>query len=97
MELVSILYIVLIAAIIILTVLLSFVLVYVLFILRDVNKITETTKDTAEKINSFVIQPIKFTKEMVRYVKPLVEVVEKKAKTTSAAAKKKTTKKKKSS
>lgn len=76
MELVSILYIVLIAAIIVLSVLLSFVLIYVLFILRDVNKITETTKDTAEKINTFVLKPVMLTRELVKHAKPIIEAVE---------------------
>lgn len=76
MTLVSILYIVLIAAIIILTVLLSFVLIYTLFILRDVNKITETTKDTAEKINAFVLKPVMLTRELIKHARPIIEAVE---------------------
>ena len=76
MELQSLLYIVLISSVIILTVLLSFVLVYLLFILRDVNKITETSKDTAEKINQFVMKPVMFTRELLHYARPIIQAVE---------------------
>jgi len=76
MDLQSLLYIVLIASVIILTVLLSFVLIYLLFILRDVNKITETTKDTAEKINTFVLKPVMLTRELVKHARPIIEAVE---------------------
>jgi hypothetical protein len=81
-------------------VLLSFVLVYVLFVLRDVSKITETTKDTAEKINTFVMQPIRITKEVAKYAKPFVSIVEKRVRSAASEAKakkKKPTSKKKSS
>ncbi|MDP4008111.1 MAG: hypothetical protein Q8P68_02875 [Candidatus Peregrinibacteria bacterium] len=94
MELVSMLYIVLIAAIIILTVLLAFVLIYVLFILRDVNKITETTKDTAEKINTFVLKPVMLTRELVKHAKPIIEAIEDRM--ASSAKKKSSTKSSKS-
>lgn len=76
MDLISTFYIVSIASIIVLTVLLSFVLVYALFILRDVNKITATTKETADHINTFVMKPVFFTKEILHYVKPFLSMVE---------------------
>lgn len=94
MELVQLLYIVLIAATIVLTVLLSFVFVYVILILRDVNQVVDTTKDTAEKINAFVMKPVLFTKDIVKYAKPLIVALEKKASTNNAKA---SSRKKKSS
>lgn len=97
MELVQLLYIVLIAAIIILTVLLAFVLIYVVFILRDVNKITETTKDTAEKINSFVLKPVMLTKDIVKHAKPIINAIEKKAVGSTKTTRKRSTSKKKKS
>ena len=70
------LIIALICSVIVLTVLLSFVLVYAFFVLRDVHEITSSTKDTAQKINTFVMKPFMFTKDLLQFARPFIEMVE---------------------
>lgn len=92
MELQPALYITLISSVIILTVLLSFVLVYAFFVLRDVHEITNATKDTAFKINTYVMKPFLFTKELIQFARPFIDMVESRVQNGSSKKKSSRTK-----
>ncbi|MBT5016133.1 hypothetical protein HN748_04745 [Candidatus Peregrinibacteria bacterium] len=96
-------FVILAVAVALLSIFFSITLVYAILILRDINKATDAMRDSAERIHGMIIKPIKMTHEILKYAKPVVEVVEdrlrqhqeespKPKKTT----KKKSTKKKKS-
>jgi len=90
------LYIILSIGIALLSIFLSIVLVYAIFILRDMNKATDAIRDSAERIHSAVIKPLKMTHELLKYARPVVEIVEKRiAANRKEAAEKKAEKKKK--
>lgn len=69
-------YLVLSVAVVLLTIFLSIVLVYAMFILRDINKVTQSLKDTAEKVNHYVMQPIRLANQLAGYIRPLWEKME---------------------
>lgn len=73
----DILYIVLAIGIALMSIFLSIVLVYSIFILRDINKATEAIKDSAERVQNMILKPLKMTHELIKYAKPMVDVVEK--------------------
>lgn len=50
-------------------------MIYLIQILRDVNKVTDSVKDTAERINNYVVQPFAMVSQIVEHVKPLIEGV----------------------
>lgn len=54
----------------------SILLVYAIFILRDVNKASESVRESAERINALIIKPIKMAHELIKYTKPVVDLVE---------------------
>lgn len=68
----DILYIVLAIAIALLTIFLSVTLIYVILILRDVNKVTETARETAEKMSSYVVRPIMLATQVIKRLTPAV-------------------------
>jgi hypothetical protein len=97
LEVVDILYIIMAIAIALVSIFFSIVLVYAILILRDVNKASEAVKDSAERVNAMIVKPLKMTKEILKYAKPVVEVAEKKFhEQANAKKKKKSTSKKKS-
>lgn len=53
-------------------------LVYFILILRDANKVIASAKDTAEKINIYVMKPVRAVQSMGKYVGPIIKIVEKK-------------------
>lgn len=67
------LYVILSISVGLLTVFLCVALIYLILILRDANKVVEKVKDTAEKINAFVIKPISMASAVVEHVRPLIE------------------------
>lgn len=69
-------YLVLSVSVVLLTIFLSIVLVYLMFILRDVNKVTQSAKETVEKVNHYVMQPIRFANQFATYLRPLWEKME---------------------
>lgn len=95
LEAVDLLYIILAVAVALLAIFFSIVLVYAIFILRDINKATDAIRDSAEKVHTAVIKPLKMTGEILKYAKPVVEVVEERLKKESkkCSTKKKSTKK----
>lgn len=53
-------------------------LIYVMQILRDVNKITGRVKDTAERVNDYIIQPFAVVNSVIEHIKPMIEAVQRK-------------------
>ncbi len=96
-------FVILAVAIALLSIFFSITLVYAILILRDINKATDAMRDSAERIHGMIIKPIKMTHEILKYAKPVVEVVEDRLRREQdepkpkATPKKKTTKKKKKS
>ncbi len=101
LEAVDLLYIIVAVAVALLAIFLSIVLVYAIFILRDINKATDALRDSAEKVHMAILKPLKMTGELIKYAKPVVEVVEERLRKEQEkpkpkkSTKKKTTKKKK--
>lgn len=66
-------YIVLTVAIALLTVFLSVTLIYVILILRDVNKVVEKVRDTVDRVNTFILKPVSLASSIVDHIRPLIE------------------------
>lgn len=58
------------------TIFLSVTLIYLMFILRDVVKITDEAKNVVEKINTYVTKPLLLTKSIIEFVTPFVQTAE---------------------
>lgn len=67
------LYMVLSVAIALLTIFLSVTLIYLILVLRDASKIIEKAKDTVEKVNNFVVKPVKLASAVFDHLRPLIE------------------------
>lgn len=78
MQSIDILYLTLSVCITLLTVFLSVTLVYLLFILRDVVKVTDQVKDLVEKVNTYVTKPILLTKSIIEFVSPFIQTAQEK-------------------
>lgn len=72
----DLLYIVLAIGIALMSIFLSILLVYSIFILRDINKATTAIKDSAERVQTMILKPLQMTHELLKYAKPVVDVVE---------------------
>lgn len=66
-------YIVLTIAIALLTIFLCVTLIYLILILRDLSKMLEKIRDTAEKVNTFILKPVSLVSAVVDHVRPLIE------------------------
>ncbi len=73
MESLDILYLTLSVCITLLTVFLSVTLVYLLFILRDVVKVTDQVKELVDKVNTYITKPILLTKSIIEFVSPFIQ------------------------
>ena len=69
----STLYAVLSIAVALLTVFLCVTLVYLILILRDVNRMLEKVRDTVDRLNAFIIKPVSLAATIVDHVRPLIE------------------------
>lgn len=67
------LFVVLTVAVALLTVFLCVTLLYLILVLRDASKIVEKAKDTVEKVNAFVVKPVKFASLLFDQLRPLIE------------------------
>lgn len=67
------LYLVLAIGVALLTIFVCVALIYLILIFRDVSKILEKTRDTAERINDFVLKPVTLIATIVDRIRPLVE------------------------
>lgn len=76
----DILYISLAGGFVLLVIFLCVTLIYLILILRDANKISSKIKDTSEKINNYVLQPVKIASRLIESLHPIVDIIEKKIK-----------------
>jgi len=53
-------------------------LIYVIQILRDVAKISDSVSDTADRVNDYLIQPFAFLSNASEYIKPILDIVKNK-------------------
>lgn len=67
------LYVVLTVAIALLTIFLCVTLIYLILILRDVNKMLEKMRETVERVNTFILKPVSLASSIVDHVRPLIE------------------------
>lgn len=67
------LFLVLTVAIALLTIFFCVTLIYLILVLRDASKILEKARDTAEKVNAFVVKPVKLASTIVDHIRPLIE------------------------
>lgn len=65
---------------VLLVIFLSVVLIYLILILRDVCRITNRLKDTAQKVNEYVLKPVKMLNSLISKAQPIMEMVEDKIK-----------------
>lgn len=75
---IDLLYITLAIAASLVTIFLCITLIYLILILRDANKVVASAKDTAEKINIYVMKPVRAVQSMGKYIGPIIKIVEKK-------------------
>lgn len=75
---IDLLYITLAIAASLVTLFLCITLIYLILILRDANKVVASAKDTAEKINIYVMKPVRAVQNMGKYMGPIIKIVEKK-------------------
>lgn len=73
MQSLDILYLTLSVCITLLTVFLSVTLVYLLFILRDVVKVTDQVKGLVEKVDTYITKPILMTKSIIEFLSPFIQ------------------------
>lgn len=73
LESLDILYLTLSVCIALLSVFISITLIYLLFILRDVVKLTDQAKEVVEKVNTYITKPIMMTKSIIEFVAPFIE------------------------
>ncbi|MBU1018928.1 MAG: hypothetical protein ABII07_01005 [Patescibacteria group bacterium] len=59
-----------------LVIFLCITLVYSILILRDVNQLVSSAKDTAEKVNTYVMKPVKAAKNLHKHITPIIKIVE---------------------
>ncbi|MBI2463424.1 hypothetical protein HYV57_00525 [Candidatus Peregrinibacteria bacterium] len=53
-------------------------ILYIVLILRDINKITSHTKDTVKKVNEYIVHPFKFIYYFGETLKPVYEIIQEK-------------------
>ena len=58
------------------TIFLSVTLIYLLFILRDVVKITDQVKGIVDNVNTYITKPIMMTKSIIEFVTPFIRNAE---------------------
>ncbi len=74
---------------IILVIFLSVAIIYLILVLRDINKITSTVKDTTDQVSNYILKPISLASKLVMNLKPIIEMIERKVKQRTATKKKK--------
>lgn len=60
------------------TIFLSVTLIYLMFILRDVVKVTDQVKELVDKVNTYVTKPLLLTKSIIEFVGPFIRNAEEK-------------------
>lgn len=75
MEPLTFLYISLGVGFLILVAFLCTMLFYVIRILRNASEVSEKVKDTANRINSYVIEPFSIVRDFYENIKPIINVI----------------------
>ncbi|MEK7528858.1 MAG: hypothetical protein AAB592_03745 [Patescibacteria group bacterium] len=83
------LYFVLTIAIGMVAVFLCVALLYLTLVLRDAEKILDKVRDTADKVNAFVVKPVQIAAMVVDRVRPIIESVFENRSSSSSKRKKK--------
>ncbi|MFA5829084.1 MAG: DUF948 domain-containing protein [Candidatus Gracilibacteria bacterium] len=78
MDPLAFLYIALGVGFLLLVIFICVTLIYFMQILRDVNKITDSARDTAERVNDYVLQPLALISQVVEHVKPMIDAIQQK-------------------
>lgn len=60
-------------AIALFTIFICVTLIYLILILRDVNKMLEKIRATVERVNDFIIKPVSLVSSVVDHIRPLIE------------------------
>jgi hypothetical protein len=76
----DVLYVSLAIGFIVLVIFFSIALFYLVFILRDVSKITDKAKDTTDTLSEYVLSPVKFIFGVYEKLEPIIENLIEKAK-----------------
>lgn len=79
LESLDILYLTLSVCIALLSVFISITLIYLLFILRDVVKLTDQAKEVVEKVNTYITKPIMMTKSVIEFITPFIQGAQERA------------------
>lgn len=74
----DVLYLTLAVCIALVTIFLCVTLIYLMFILRDVVKVTDQVKEVVNKINLYITKPILLTKSIIEFVAPFIRTAEEK-------------------
>lgn len=72
----DILFLTLSVCIALVTIFLTMTLIYLMFILRDVVKVTDQVKDLVDKVNTYVTKPLLLTKSIIEFIGPFVQNAE---------------------
>lgn len=78
MQPIDILYLTLAVCVSLTTIFLSVTLIYLMFILRDVVKVTDQVKTLVDNINTYIAKPIMLTKSIIEFVTPFIHGAEEK-------------------
>lgn len=78
MDALSFLYIALGVGFLLVAIFLCATLIYVIQILRDVSKITDSVSETTERVNDYLVQPFAFLSSAADYIKPVLETLKNK-------------------
>jgi|GEM_PF-1683356 len=78
MDPLSFLYIALGVGFLLIAIFICATLIYVIQILRDVAKISDSVSDTADRVNDYLIQPFAFLSNASEYIKPILDIVKNK-------------------
>lgn len=73
---VDILYLALAIGFIVLVVFVAITLMYLIMILRDVTKVVDNTKEITEKVNEYIVSPVKIATTIAGYMKPIIEALQ---------------------
>ena len=74
----DILFLTLSVCVIIVSIFLSITMVYLLFILRDVVKVSDKIQGIVEKVDTYITKPLLLTKSIIEFVSPFVKGAEEK-------------------
>ncbi|MFA5855241.1 MAG: hypothetical protein WC846_03080 [Candidatus Gracilibacteria bacterium] len=76
MQSIDILYMTLSVAVALMSIFISVTLIYLMFILRDIVKVTDQIKELVANVNTYIAKPILLTKSIIEFVAPFVRGAE---------------------